>query len=277
MPKRCQKFRYRTAASARLRRQRPAAAIIRIANSRPSVCASHKAAQRPSCSTLISRAVPSAAIRSLALRTPARRHGAFWRIGTLGGHRPQPIAFSEALEAFLAEKQKGRRPRTSEDLQQRLTRHYPFRGSLADITHADILSRLAKIKTDREYNHAVRVARTFFTWAANRRLIVENPTTGLSMRSVASRSRVLTPDETAKVLKIAQEARSSFGWIVYFLAVTGQRRGEIAALQWAWIDLEENVITLPAAVTKNGREHQFPIGRMPTQALSAIPRYKDVP
>jgi integrase len=42
------------------------------------------------------------------------------------------------------------------------------------------------------------------------------------------------------------------------LILTGQRRGEIAALKRAWVDHEK--ITLPAVLTKNGREHVLPIG-----------------
>jgi integrase len=44
---------------------------------------------------------------------------------------------------------------------------------------------------------------------------------------------------------------------VALLVQTGQRRGEIARLEWDWIN--GNTITFPAHVTKNGREHVLPI------------------
>ena len=46
----------------------------------------------------------------------------------------------------------------------------------------------------------------------------------------------------------------SFKTIVRLLILTGQRRGEIAALQISWINLENKTITLPSSLTKNGRD-----------------------
>jgi hypothetical protein len=46
-----------------------------------------------------------------------------------------------------------------------------------------------------------------------------------------------------------------FAKIVQLLILTGQRRGEIAALQTSWIN--ENSVTIPPTTTKNRREHTF--------------------
>lgn len=56
-----------------------------------------------------------------------------------------------------------------------------------------------------------------------------------------------------------------------------KRRSEIAALQWSWIDFKEKTITLPAATTKNGREHQFPIGDLAISVLKRVPRLEGNP
>lgn len=50
------------------------------------------------------------------------------------------------------------------------------------------------------------------------------------------------------------------------LILTGQRRGETAALEAEWIGTD--TITLPKGVTKNGREHTFPIGPMTASLLA---------
>jgi integrase len=51
-----------------------------------------------------------------------------------------------------------------------------------------------------------------------------------------------------------------FATIVQLLMLTGQRRGEIAALRSSWI--KDNTITLPKEMTKNGREHACPLGEL---------------
>jgi integrase len=142
--------------------------------------------------------------------------------------RPQSITVSQAVELFLAEKAKGRRPRTVADLKDRLTRHFSITGQLADVTHQEVVRRLSRIKTPQEHNAALRVGKTFFTWAMNRRYISDNPFRGISPHSTTSRSRVLSNDEL-KAVWSASEQLGRFGVIAKLLILTGARRGEIAA------------------------------------------------
>src|SRR5262249_10899091 len=50
---------------------------------------------------------------------------------------------------------------------------------------------------------------------------------------------------------------------------TGQRRGEISRLERTW--REEDMITIPSHVTKNGRTHAFPIGPIARRILDTTP------
>src|SRR3546814_16115989 len=79
------------------------------------------------------------------------------------------------------------------------------------------------------------------------------------------RERVRSADELKAVYATARAGKAPFHRIVALLVLTGQRRGEIAALQWAWIG--ENTITLPSTHTKNRREHTFPIGEAARDVL----------
>ena len=88
---------------------------------------------------------------------------------------------------------------------------------------------------------------------------------------------MLTDQELTYVLQTALTGASTFHRIVSLLIFTGQRRSEIASLQWAWIDLEENLITLPKEITKNRREHRLPIGAHAVAILAGLPRFKDNP
>jgi integrase len=58
----------------------------------------------------------------------------------------------------------------------------------------------------------------------------------------------------------AIEGGDDFSRIVTLLVLTGQRRGEIAALEWDWINTKDCTITIPASITKNKMEHAFPYG-----------------
>jgi integrase len=55
---------------------------------------------------------------------------------------------------------------------------------------------------------------------------------------------------------------------VRLLMLTGQRRHEVASMVWSELDLERALWTIPAARTKNGREHEVPLSR---QALARLP------
>jgi integrase len=202
---------------------------------------------------------------------------------TLGKIRPQSVTFPQALDTFLSEKAKSRRPRTVQTLKERLNQHFALKGQLAEITHQEIARRLSKIKTSPEHDHALAVAKTFFTWAYDRRLITDNPVRGLAPHGHTARSRVLSDQELVRIWRACEQrggastrASAPIGFgapladgvsapslpanfcaIVKLLILTGQRRGEIAALQFSWI--KENQITFPASVTKNSREHVVPI------------------
>jgi integrase len=191
---------------------------------------------------------------------------------TLGKIRPQSITYPQALALFLTEKEKARRPSTVRSLRDRLSRHFPFKSQLADISHQEFTRRLARIKTASEHNHALAAAKTFFTWTTNRRYTTENPTLGITPRSTQSRTRVLSDDELKNIWHACSDETSElpqhFRTIVKLLMLTGQRRGEIAALHPDYIDLHQGTTCLPSHLVKNSREHLFPISALAVELLS---------
>jgi len=50
-----------------------------------------------------------------------------------------------------------------------------------------------------------------------------------------------------------------------------QRRGEITALRWEWIDQEKQTITIPGAIAKNNRTHALPYGQAVADLLAVVP------
>jgi integrase len=183
---------------------------------------------------------------------------------TLGKVRPQSVSFQTAFNEFIAEKKKNRRKSTVDNHKDRMSRHFAFKCKLGEITHGEIIRRLARIGTNAEYDHARAAAMTFFTWAHNRRYIDDNPTRGITARGSKSRSRVLSDEELLKIWTACSQRSSdlpaNYCTIVKLLILTGQRRGEIAALQSSWI--KNDTITLPKEATKNHVEHLFPISSL---------------
>ena len=209
---------------------------------------------------------------------------------TLGRVRPQAISYHTALSLFLDEKRKSRRARTAHDLGVRLMRHFPFKCQLGEITHSEVARRLSRIPTNSEHDHALAVAKTFFTWCHNRRYIDDNPVRGLSQRGTRSRTRVLSDEELAQIWTAceqtgeADESNSkrvgnnapliispprlptNFATIVKLLILTGMRRGECAALKGEYV--KGDLLILPGSATKNGREHTIPLTTLAKSLLT---------
>jgi integrase len=183
------------------------------------------------------------------------------------------LTFAQTLDLFLNSHCESIRTRTKYDYQKALKRHFlPKLATkrLDEITTSevtDIIDRLVK-ETPSEANHAFMYARTFFRWAQKRRYVVRSPLDGLSLPTKSTaRARVLA-DAELKAIWESSEGCGQFGAIVKLLILTGQRRGEIAALRSDWI--RNDTITLPQEITKNGRRHAFPIGATTSALISSV-------
>jgi integrase len=206
---------------------------------------------------------------------------------TLGKTRPQSITYPAAVELFLAEKRQSRRARTAKDYEW-LLGHVAFPGQLSELTHQELQRRLARVTAKGTYNHLLVALRVFFNWCAERRYIADNPTRGLSKHTRRTRSRVLKEAELQSIWRACEQRLAfddracggfqttmpdivklprTFAAIVQLLILTGQRRGEIAALRADYIS--NGVCTLPSTLTKNGREHSLPLGSFAISIVSA--------
>ena len=177
--------------------------------------------------------------------------------------------FLEAMESFLQKQSTTLRPLSYYQINRILRRHFKWQKALNEITHDDVARALDAIAAPSERAHALKDLRTFFNWCIPRYLQV-SPCVGIKKLAQRSRDRVLDDDEIAKVWRTAQAIGYPYGTIVQLLILTGQRSGEIAALQWDWIG--DDVITIPASATKNARATTIPMGRMTQALIDTIPR-----
>lgn len=194
-------------------------------------------------------------------RTEAKR---LFAEHTLGQLRPRSLSTAAVTEEFLADCERKNRSRTVGDYHRLLTKYFSFKEGLQDISHQDIMRRLDRIAAPSERNHALVAAKIFFNWAVKKRYRSDNPVDGAVQQARVPRSRVLSGQEIRAVWLACEGA---FGAVVKLLILTGQRRGEIAALRREWIDESKRVICFPASVTKNRREHVIPYGLMGSEVF----------
>ncbi|WP_395019824.1 tyrosine-type recombinase/integrase [Dongia sp.] len=200
---------------------------------------------------------------------------------TLGKPKEASIAFSEALEGFAAVKEKKNRARTAKETKRLLTKHFkPDLGStlVSKITEADISKILDGLaQTPQTANHAYTALKTFLRWAVRKRYLSHSPLEDMERpAAIVSRDRVLTDRELVHIYRTAEQYGYPYGTIVQLLILTGQRRGEIAALAEHYIVSAESLVNLPKELTKNGRPHTFPFGPMTAKVLAGIPKFGTV-
>lgn len=183
--------------------------------------------------------------------------------------------YERALDLFLEAARAKNRERTVRDYTRLLTSHGFGAERLGDITARDIHRKLDRL-ADRpgEQAHTLAALKIFFRFCVRRHLLDATPMERFEpSKRMASRERVLTDSELKQVW-CACDSTSVFGKIVMLCVLLGQRRSEIARLEWSWVKEDQKTITLPATLTKNRREHTFPYGEMTAAILATIPRGK---
>ena len=81
-------------------------------------------------------------------------------------------------------------------------------------------------------NKVLKSIKTFLRWCVGRALLDQSPAEGVPLPSKEiARDRVLDDSELARVILAARKMGEPYGGIVEFLALTGQRREEVAQLQ----------------------------------------------
>ena len=122
-------------------------------------------------------------------------------------------------------------------------------------------------------NHVRASVSALFTWAIQSGLVEleSNPVAGTAKPGKeGSRERTLSADELLAIWA-ATSGRSDYDKIVRLLILTGARRGEVAGLAWPELNLDRAEWLLPAARSKNGREHLVPLSDPALAILREVP------
>jgi integrase len=105
-------------------------------------------------------------------------------------------------------------------------------------------------------NKTLKSIKTFLRWCVGRAILDQSPAEGVpSPAKEIARDRVLSDHELARVILAARQIDPRYGGIVELLALTGQRREEVAKLAWDELDFDQRVWTIPKHRTKNAKPH----------------------
>lgn len=178
-------------------------------------------------------------------------------------------SYQHTRDVYLDECGKRLRPSTLEGYSMYL-HQITFSEPLHRISRGDVLKAIRDHTSSRSsQNYAFTTFKVFFNWAVRHQYLDTNPLASVGRpNQPTTRERVLSEHELATLLRHTFDRRNRYHDIVSLLALTGQRRGEIAALRWAEMDL--NSLTLHPDRTKNKRQHWIPLGRTARQLIETI-------
>jgi integrase len=145
--------------------------------------------------------------------------------------------------------------------------------SIHEISKRDVVEVVSAIKqrgAPVAANKALKSIKMFLRWCVGCAILDQHPAEGVpAPAKEVARDRVLRDDELAGVIVAARQVDDRYGGIVELLALTGQRREEVAKLAWEELDLTRRVWTIPKSRTKNAKSH---IVHLSDQSVAVLQR-----
>lgn len=142
---------------------------------------------------------------------------------------------------------------------------------VADIKRADVIrliegigiTRLAPVRS----NHIRSMLTGIFNFAVQREIVTASPCVGLPAKfKETSRTRVLSDAEIKIFWSVTESQAPVIRDLFRMLLLLGQRSYETR--QMAWAQIKEGIWTIPASVTKAGREQRIPLPKLALEILA---------
>lgn len=180
----------------------------------------------------------------------------------------------DLLETYIS--QRLSQNRSADEIARLLRREIgkPWTGrSIHEISKRDVVEAVSAIEqrgAPVAANKALKLIKTFMSWCVGRAVLDQSPAEGVQAptREVA-RDRVLNDQELAQVILAARGIGNPYAGIVELLALTGQRREEVAGLRWEELDPQHRIWTIPKARTKNAKPHIVHLSEPARNVLAA--------
>jgi integrase len=168
------------------------------------------------------------------------------------------ILFETAMDAFL---ERGERsPSYARSIRQTRNRLQSLHGKLLNTITPEDLTLAMDGMPGSVRNFTIRILGGLFNFGVKRGYCRENPCRRLDLSHAdAVEIEIYPPSEVAAILRAAEKHDPQ---LVPFLAVSffcGLRRAEALRLDWSAVDLHENFVKLPAAITKGRRSRHIDV------------------
>src|SRR6266436_5934956 len=167
----------------------------------------------------------------------------------------------DLLEAYIAQHVSQRRSggEISRLLRREIGKAWGSR-SIHEITKRDVVEVITAIEqrgAPVAANKTLKTVKTFLRWCVGRAVLDRSPADGVPLPAKEiSRDRILADDELVRVIIAARRIGGPYGDIVEVLALTGQRREEVARCTWDEIDVKMRTWKLSSVRTKNAKPHE---------------------
>jgi integrase len=193
--------------------------------------------------------------------------------------RRQEMTWRELTELYL--ERHAPRKRTAWNDRNMLNRYFEAwrNRRLSSLTRKDVALLHSEIGESAKYaaNRVVALVRKMFNlahmWGVYQG---ENPATGIELFPEEKRDRFVQPYELPKLFEALNEEPNPYVKTAFLVALlTGARRGEVLAMRWDDIDLEQAVWRIPH--TKANRPHYLPLPQPVVAIFEALPRLHGCP
>jgi integrase len=198
--------------------------------------------------------------------------------------RQQHTTFAAVTEDFIRDKlsteRKGR------EVERDIRREFlPVWGRrpIAEITALDVRA-VVKAAVDRsapyQAHNLLVLARRLFSWAIDQHVygLETSPCERLKPKAIigkkAFRTRILNDDEWRAFWKATEGMAYPYGALLRMLALTGQRKSEIAEARWREIDFDRKLLVIPPERMKADAAHVVPLVDYVIAILESLPRFK---
>jgi integrase len=197
--------------------------------------------------------------------------------------RRQENSFGAVAEEFF--KRHVSKIRKAAEVERDIRREFVARWAarpITEITRHDVMSVIDAV-VDRGHpyqaHNLLSYIRQLFNWAISRGTYgaESSPVDRIKPADVigpkALRTRVLTDDEMRALWNATEGMGYPYGPLFRLLALTGQRKSEVAEARWREFDLDRKLWTIPAERMKADAPHVVPLTDDVIEILKSLPRF----
>jgi integrase len=212
------------------------------------------------------------------------------RQDALEKQRERDNTFAVVAEAWLVEVVIGpdrKRPlqRKGPEVERDVRREFVARWGNRPITSITTLDIRNVVKqkattTPAQARNLLGYARRLFAWAVAQLAygLAESPAERLVPRAIVGpkvrRRRVLREPELRALWSSSEQLGYPYGRVFEMLALTGQRKSEVAEARWREFDLDKKLWTIPPERMKMDGAHAVPLSDDAIALLEELPRFR---